>query len=631
MMKRLTTLGAMMIASTMVSGAVRAETGEPPARKVTKRKSTAHRETNAKRQIREMREMLQTQQAEIDAMKQQLAARDQQLTTAQQTVTAAETQAATATVAATQAAVATVETQTKVDALQTSVTDLKNTNVGLQETVIANQARIEGEIQSPSTLHYKGVNITPIGFFALEGVWRQRAVNSDINTPFNNIPFPSANEGHVSELNFSGRQSRLGVLVEGNAGAFKLSGYFEGDFLGVGTSSNNNQSDSYVFRQRQFWGQGARKNFVLTGGQMWSLVTETGLSTNNRTEKLPNTIDPQYMVGFNWTRQPALRLQQSFGQRKTGLFTMAMSLEQAQITNFTAAGTIPTAFFFAGIGQNGGLYNAAGNIGTGNTAGSGAITTYANNVAPDVIVKGTLDYTHAHFELGGMARFFRDYFFPVVGYTGTAAAPTYVYSTVVQDNVATGGGVFGSARVTLNKYVDVAVQAMGGQGVGRYGSSQLADATLRPDMTLEPLHNYHGLASLETHPTPKLDVYAYYGGEYAQRTVYTTPQGALIGYGPRNLNNGGCYNLPTNSGNGSGTAGSIAATMCAGPTRYIQEGMIGFTYRLANSPKYGRLQYQATYQYIQRNLWSGVGSATTPTGPRAEDSMIHAGMRYYIP
>jgi hypothetical protein len=59
--------------------------------------------------------------------------------------------------------------------------------------------------------------------------------------------------------------------------------------------------------------------------------------------------------------------------------------------------------------------------------------------------------------------------------------------------------------------------------------------------------------------------------------------------------------------------------------------MFGATYRAINSPKYGRLQYQLTYSRIQRNLWSGVGSATTPTGPRATEQMIHVGMRYYIP
>jgi hypothetical protein len=50
-----------------------------------------------------------------------------------------------------------------------------------------------------------------------------------------------------------------------------------------------------------------------------------------------------------------------------------------------------------------------------------------------------------------------------------------------------------------------------------------------------------------------------------------------------------------------------------------------------NSPKYGKLQYWATFSYLQRNLWSGVGNATMPTGPRAEDPMIHVSMRYYIP
>ncbi len=634
-MKRLTTFGVMMIASTLVSAPAPGQARTATAKKTTKRpvRPAVHKETVTETLLREMREKLDAQQAQLDAMKQQLATRDQQVQAAQQSVNEAQTQATTAAAAAAQASAAATAAQTKADSLQTSVTDLKASTTGLQETVIANQARVEDEIQSPTTLHYKGVTITPVAYFALEGVWRQRSVNSDINTPFNAIPFPGANEGHVGELNFSGRQSRIGGLFEGNAGKYKLSGYFEGDFLGVGTASNNNQSDSYVFRQRQFWGRGERGGFSVTGGQMWSLVTETGLSVNNRTEKLPNTVDPQYMVGFSWTRQPALRIAQTFGAVKTGMFTAALGIEQAQITNFTAAGTIPSEFFFGGIGQNGGLFNAAGNVGTNNTAGTGGITNYANNVAPDVIVKGTLDYTHAHFELGGIGRFMRDFYFPITGYTGTSAAPTYTYATGYVSHTSPAGGIFGSARYSINKYVDVAVQAMGGQGVGRYGSAQLADATLRPDQTLEPLRNYHGMGSLETHPTSKLDVFAYYGGEYAQRTVYTMPQGNLIGYGPRNLNNGQCYNLPVPSGlSGNGTGGAVSGgNTCAGPTRYIQEGMLGFTYRVASSARYGRLQYSATWQYVQRNLWSGVGSATTPTGPRALDNMIHMGMRYYIP
>jgi len=50
-----------------------------------------------------------------------------------------------------------------------------------------------------------------------------------------------------------------------------------------------------------------------------------------------------------------------------------------------------------------------------------------------------------------------------------------------------------------------------------------------------------------------------------------------------------------------------------------------------NSPKIGRLQESVNWQYMQRNLWSGVGNAVTPSGPRALDNMIFTSLRYYIP
>jgi hypothetical protein len=635
MMKRLRILATVLAAATLASASVHAQTtDDSKAHKKTKHKVKAESATDT--QLRELREQMHAQQSEIEALKSQLAGKDQQAATAQQSAAEAQSQAAAANAAASQATAAAAESSSKADALQTTVTALQASNTDLAGTITSTQQHLQQQIDSPSAIHYKGITITPVAYFAAEGVWRQRSVNSDINTPFNSIPFPAANEGHVSELNFSARQSRLGGLFEGNAGAYKLSGYFESDFLGTGTSSNNNQSDSYVFRIRQFWGKAeTQSGFAVTGGQTWSLVTEDGKGTDVRTEKQPNTIDPQYLVGYSWTRQPGFRVQQRFGDYKTGAFTVAAAVEQAQITNFTAASSvtasIPTNFFFAGPGQNGGLYNAAGNVGAGNTAGTGGITTYANNVAPDVIVKAAYDIPKGHFEVGGIGRFLRDYYFPITAWGGTAAAPTYTYSANYVGNTVAAGGIFGSARVSPTKYADFAVQAMGGQGVGRYGSSQLADATLRPDGTLEPIRNYHGMLSIETHPTPKLDLYAYYGGEYAQRTVYTTPQGDLMGYGPRNLSDTGCYSLPANPGSAGGSAGSIAASSCSSPTRYIQEGMIGLTYRLINSPQYGRLQYQLTYSYLQRNLWSGVGGTFGPTGPRAEDNMVHVSMRYYIP
>ena len=534
-MKRLAMLTAVLLAASLM-GAQAQSSDTSAEHKKSKKVEKKSESSQVLEELRLLREQMQAQQAEIEALKTQISNRDQQITTVQQTATEAQTQAATASAAAAQANTAAVESTSKAETLQSTVSDLKNVNASLTDTVITTQKQMKDATESPTAVHYKGITITPVAFFAFEGVYRQHSVNSDINTPFNSIPFPSANEGHVSELNFSGRQSRLGGLFEANAGTYKLSGYFESDFLGTGTSSNNNQSNSYVMRQRQIWGKAETKGgFAVTGGQMWSLVTEDGKSTNARTEKLPNTIDPQYMVGFSWTRQPGIRLQQSFGDVKTGQFTLAVSAEQAQITSFTANGTNPADYFFGGPpGQNGGLYNAAGNIGAGNTAGTGGITTYANNVSPDFVVKGAFDLPKAHFELGGIARFLRDYYNPVT-WSNTVAAPTtpiFTYDTTrLLTNTKSAGGIFGSARVSPNKYADFAVQAMAGQGVGRYGSSQLADATLRPDETLEPIRNYHGMLSIETHPAPKLDVFAYYGGEYAQRTVYTSPIGTLVGYG----------------------------------------------------------------------------------------------------
>ena len=59
------------------------------------------------------------------------------------------------------------------------------------------------------------MTITPVAFFAFEGVLRSRSINSDINTPFNSTPYMGAGQAHTSELNFSGRQSRIGGLFEG--------------------------------------------------------------------------------------------------------------------------------------------------------------------------------------------------------------------------------------------------------------------------------------------------------------------------------------------------------------------------------------------------------------------------------
>jgi hypothetical protein len=589
------------VATILVLGAVsmQAQTSTKTATRATAKstKKKAPTESATEREIRELREQMQSQQAQIDALKQENAEKDAKLRETQQSAQGAEAAAATATAKAESVSSSVSANTEAVTALTSTVGDLKTTNVGLAQTISDTKKDINEAIESPMALRYKGLTITPVAFFALESVWRQRSVNSDINTPFNSTPFPNAGNYYVSEFNLSGRQSRIGALFQGDAKTVKFTGYVEADFLSGGTTSNDNQSNSYTLRQRQIWGQAALKNgFTVTGGQMWSLVTETKKGTDNRTENLPANIDAQYNVGFSWLRLPAIRFQQKFG-----ITTVAASLENAQITGFNNGGPNgPTNYFYGGTGNNGGLYN--------NT------TTYTNSVSPDVVVKAAFDPKIGHFEIGGAARFFRDRYYP-------NATATPASATGATNDTKVGGGFFANGRVNVTKYANVGLHFLGGDGVGRYGTAGLSDVTVHPDGTLEPLRAYQGLFSLELHPMPKVDIFGYYGGEYAQRTLYINAKGQQVGYAPLSQNNAGCFTEGLPASGGTSPAGS-----CSALTRYISEGTGGFTYRFYNSPKYGRFQYEVQYSYLKKTAWTGIGGA--PTG---NNNMVFTSMRYYIP
>jgi hypothetical protein len=608
------TMAAILVMSTVSMQAQTATTPKTTTKKVVKKKAPV--ESATEREIRELREQMQSQQSQINALKTQIADRDAKLAAVQQSAQSAEATASAATAKADSLSSSVATNTEAVTTLNSTVTDLKNTNVGLAQTVSDTKKDITDKIDSPTVMRYKGVTITPVAFFEFASVFRSRSMASDINTPFNATPYMGAAQAHVSELNFSGRQSRLGGLFEGNTGPFKLAGYFEADFLSASATSNENQSNSYSLRQRQIFGQAATKSgFTVTGGQMWSLVTETKKSTDNRTENLPMVIDAQYVVGFSWERQPGIRFQQKFGP-----FTAAMSLEEAEM--IYSASNANANFFIGNAGTAGGLYNPTAN--------------YSNNVGPDLIVKGTYDAgKNGHYEVGGLVRWFRDRYYPGAAYATSTVPPTGTPAVGGQNDTKTGGGFFANARFPVTHYADVGVHILTGTGVGRYGTSTLPDITVHPDGTLAPIKGDQGLFSLELHPNPKLDVYGYAGAEYAQRTVYLSTLGAsagkLIGYAPTTGVNTGCNTetLPTSTGNGFAGAAPYnpgVPANCLGATRAVIEGTAGFTYRVYTNPKYGRLQYGLQYSYLTREAWRGVGGA-----PKATNNMVFTSMRYYIP
>ena len=257
-------------------------------------------------------------------------------------------------------------------------------------------------------------------------------------------------------------------------------------------------------------------------------------------------------------------------------------------------------------------------------------------MAPDVIVKYTGDAKFGHFEVGGIARFFRDRYYPGLVFSTTAYTAIPAGNGV--NSTVTGGGFFANARVPVTHYLDVGVHIMQGTGTGRYGTSNLGDVTVKPTGVLEPLRNSQGLLSLETHPAKKLDFFGYAGGEYLQRTVYrgftaaapTTP--VFVGYAPiQGENDSACFAEATAATTNNGVA--PAASTCTGHTRAVLEGTVGFIYRIYSSPALGRFQFSAVYSYLTREAWTGLDTHTT-TGvgnPKATNNMVFTGFRYYIP
>jgi hypothetical protein len=500
------------------------------APKIPKKKAAAPAITAA--DVQALKDAIASQQAALAQQQQQLQELRDELHRKDQVVQQAQTAATDAAGKADAAQASATQQQAAVTELKTNVTDLQGT---MANTVVNLQETQKNMSESPTAIHFKGVTLTPGGFVAAETVTRQRANASDINTPFNSIPYQGNALAHINESNFTARQSRLSMLAESNVGSTKLTGYWEGDFLGTGVTSNSRQSNSYVFRQRIVYAQAAlQSGWVFTGGQQWSLATETRKGITNRTEVLPMTIDSQYQVGFSWARQYGFRVVKDFG----GKFALGLSVEGPQATiggrgfssvSTTNQGTATVSTignaFVDGPGSGGGLLNFVDTTG------------YSLNKSPDFIVKAVADPKWGHYEVFGILSTFRNRVYPcaVVGTNSTDTNPPATPTTIAcgingsttpssvgaYNDTRTGGGFGANIRVpVVAKKLDFGIQGAAGDGIGRYGSAQLADITLRPDGTQALIRTAHALGELELHPNSKLDIYAYFGGEYAWRTAY---------------------------------------------------------------------------------------------------------------
>jgi Skp family chaperone for outer membrane proteins len=679
---------AAILAVSLVSSYGQTSATNPPVKRhtATKKAKTPPPPT-VEEQIQALRQELQGQ---IDGLKTNLAEKDAQLQKAQQVAADAQASAARAQAAASSEQQAVTDNAAAVTTLQSSVTDLRGNEASLATTISDETTKIKKDIANPSVLRYKGINLTPGGFVAAETVWRSKATGGDIPTAFSAIPYEGADAYKLSEFFGSARQSRITLLADGKTNWGTLRGYYEADFLGTGITSNNNQSNSYVLRQRVLYAQAETNNHLkVAGGQMWSLATEgkIGIPSAPGDITTPQTIDPNYLPGFVWTRQYGLRVVKSFDKMAFGI-----SIENPQLLySATLAGNTPYAVL-GSAGANGGNFNAAISACSPSTS----IVNYTNeaekdangvtvnvavpvyktvnscanianlsfNQAPDVLLKAAFDPGFGHYELFGIAGFAHETVYPgettngnLYGglkdiVSGAVVAPALTTAGSYSNSIVL-GGIGGSLRVPVIKdKLTFGAKGLFGPGMGRYGNSTLSDVTADAAGELAPIHNASGLLTVEATPTPRLFIYMNYGGDYAGRTdfanagattlgapsaaqnasgvwggTWKAPSAAAVGYGSRLLNNSSC-NTASNPGYNGSSTGYYPGGSCGAQTRDVQEFTGGYWYDFYKGDR-GRLRQGLQYGYAVREGWSGAG--TPAIGAKGIDNMVWTSLRYYLP
>jgi TolA-binding protein len=685
---QLKTLATLALVSALSAGMAQTTasgtTSPTTVHKRTTKKPPVPKKPSVESQIESLRQDMNSQ---IQQLKQQLSDRDQQLQQAQQAAAAAQAAASQAQQQSAQQSATLTENTQAVGNLQGAVTDLKTNSTSLAATIQDQQTKVEKQIEHPDVLHYKGITISPVNsYLAGETIYRTHATGGDIPTPFNALPYEHADAYALSEFYGTARQSRIALMAEGKPSFGTLRGYYEADWLGTGITSNNNESNSYVLRQRVLWAQAALNNgWTFTGGQLWSMATEDKKGISNLSQDIltPLTIDPNYVPGFVWERQYGFRVTKTFDHVAFGI-----AAENPQVLyTATLAGNTPYAVL-GSAGANGGNYNAAISACSPSTSivnytneTNGGVNTYlpvyktvnscANitnisfNYTPDIIVKAALDPSFGHFEFFGIGRTAHETVFPgettngnLYGglkdiVTGATVAPALSTAGSYNNSIALGGlGASGRVNLLANR-LTVGLKGLYGPGVGRYGSSTLSDVTANLGGELTPLHNLSALGTVEIAPTPRLILYFNYGGDYASRNfsaggstlgaptaaknpttglwggTWAAPAKAAVGYGSPLLSNSACLTNAAPSYSGSST-GYYPGGSCGAQTKDVQEATVGYWYDFYKG-EYGRLRQGIQYGYALRQGWSGAAVNGVGIGAKGVDNMFWTSFRYYLP
>jgi hypothetical protein len=482
------------------------------------------------------------------------------------------------------------------------------------------------EIESPLALRFHNITLVPGGFLAADGVYRSHADGADVASDFGMIPLGENVGSRLAEFQFSALQSRISLSASTTVHGMKTMGYFEMDFLA------NPYSMGYDVQPRLrlgFVNVDLPHGISVTGGQNWSLLQTNRKGIEPLSEAIPMTIDESYVVGYSNVRQAGFRVVKSIGDKAWAAFAAenpqtAGNGECAVIPDPSVPGAYPYCSF--------GLQSRA-----------------EVSVAPDLIAKLAFEPGWGHYEIKAIGRFFRDRAYPnYFGVTANTNANTTTFSTTnsansanpsaagAYNNTSAGAGLgIGMILPVVPNKVDITFQALGGRGIGRYGTTDGPDVTFRPDGSSVPVLGYHSVLGIETHPTPKFDLYFYGGDEYYQRAAYydaVSPYGPVTEFDPNTGNfitvtppiaTG--YGSPWFNNSGCDTELSNSPCMSGDQNRSVWEVTPGFWYRFWQGRE-GSLQLGASYSYVARKAWAGVGGTTG-----ANENTVMTSFRYYLP
>ena len=468
-----------------------------------------------------------------------------------------------------------------------------------------------------------GIKVGPVtlkigGFIEDASIFRSRNENSDIGSTFGGIPFNQVTNSHETEFRESARQSRLSLLAQSAWDEnTNLSAYYESDFIGIGTTSNSGESNSYAPRLRQAYLTVDQANgWHFEAGQAWSLVTGFKDGLVPRDENIPLTVDAQYVPGFNWRRVPQVRLTKTFSPQ----FSVGLSAESPQAS---VGGDIPSTSVVPelvttvpGLGSGGATLNAAQ---CANNLGSiGNCASYSVDVAPDMVLKAALDPGWGHYEVFGLGRIFRTR----TGLFAEGQKTTLTSNSLIDfgNNETVGGGVGGNLILPIMpKLLDFQASVLGGRGIGQYGAAQFADFTVNQVGDPSPIPMVQTTVGLVAHANPALDFYAYGGYERAFQDTFALGN-TFVGYGSPLDNNTGCNIENSNT--------FKVPLKCSGVNKDVWQ-LTGGLWDKVYMGKHGTVSLGLQYSYTQRELFDGFNSFGGARAPIADDNMVFASVRYY--